>query len=392
MDNAEASPATPPEERFYIGRGEETFGPYLRNEIDQLHGRGQLAAGDFVWDEPRQAWIPLGEFLAGGLQPASEIGLPTPEAAPPSAPFPCDAHPDRMAAGHCEECEKLLCLSCIHHKGVNFYCSTCEPSADDIPKDDYQDRVAKVLGVFYEHPLYGVAIVLIAALAFMPSTGRAHAPAAEEGITVVESNRLWRQSLRTLSVADELALDRQEDRARRWYDLSVAAADRVIADKTISPLIREQCLMFQMRIALDLEQYELLNKLLADLKEQITRVLREADYGFFTSCNAYLYEKDVKRAIGGFESLCEHPTDGLQSIEMMIEVLSKPTRASEEAQKRLFAESFTEQEVLYRLGLCYDMDGQKDKARWVWQVAYKKAQAAGPADKWRRLAGKKLQE
>lgn len=380
----EATPAGPSQEpRFYVGQGEQTTGPYPRSEIESLFQSGAFTDGHFVWDESTQRWLPLPEFL--GLS-AVDQSVSSDSA---RHVYPCHAHSDRAAMGNCEDCHKLICLSCIQIKSGEVYCSDCGVSVQDKSSNPLQEHLEKTLGVFYQQPIYGVAAVFLIAFFLMPSPKKLHAQKTE-GIGRQESSSLWRQAQRALLVAHAFSDHGEPARAKKWFELSMSSAEHLVDDRSVSSLIREQSLMFQMRIALDLEQYERLNQLLMDVETKIDRPMRDADRIFFKACRSYLFEKNASKAIELFQQLTGGHGPSFQSIDMMIEVMSKPYQTDENV-KRLTGESYTSAEVFYRMGLCYELDGKADKARDVWYRVYKQTDATGAANRWRRLAMKKIE-
>lgn len=401
-------PPAPEEPRYHLGRGNETFGPYLRAELIQLHQDGQIVDTDFVWDDPGQAWVPLPAFLAS--PPAPEAGAVDPS--PPqeiqeTVGYPCHAHADQPASGHCADCGKLLCLSCIQIKSGDLYCQECAASVkEELAENPLQDRIQQALGIFYDNPIYAITIILILALILMPSS-RSKRVEATVGIDDAEANRLWKQAHRTMAVAQLLGSQGQTDRARNWYDLSLAAAGKVADDRSVSSLIREQVIMFQMRIALDLEKYDLLDRLIGDIGTKIERPVRHSDLTFFKACNEYLNKKNTKQALILFNEIT-HADDGPYlggmeggDIDLAIEVMTNPaSRASQMlgsglptgAAAQLMGESYTEAEVYYRHGECYERDKNSDKAEKLFYHVYHINDPTGVADRWRKLAMKRMNE
>lgn len=371
--------------RYHLGRGEETFGPYLRSELLQHHQDGLLTSEDFVWDDARQSWIPLPEFLEAAA-PARD---PPAAAEPSGIAYPCHAHPGQSSAAHCIDCGKLICLSCVQIKSGDLYCPDCAIAVKEESASPIQERITKSLGVFYDQPMYAVAAILILALVLMPGPGSKEVKKTD-GIGAVESNRLWNQARRTLAVAQILSDLGQADRAKRWYDLSLASASTVVKDKSVTSLIREQVMMFEMRTALDLEQYDLLGKLIDDLGTEIERPLRHADLTFFKACEEYLRKKNPKRAIEMFEELTGADRDPFMNTDMVIEIMSKPYQTKENAEQ-LMGESYTEAEAYYRLGVCHDLTGAPDKARRIFYRVYNLKDSTGEITRWRKLAMKKIE-
>lgn len=393
MDNTDTTPTSPDDPRFYVGRGSETFGPYLREEIEALCQSGTLTDTDFVWDDPSQSWTPMRTFLE-----AASATVPPDSPAPAAAvSYPCRLHSTCAAAGHCDECGQLFCMSCLRHKAGEFYCPECVSKVKDTDANPFQDRLQKTLGIFYDQPLYATALILVIAVLLMPSPGQVHAGKIE-GIPAEEASRKWKQAHRALTVAQTLHEEGQRNRAKPWYDLSITSAQSLVDNPKVSSLIREQAIMFQMRIALDRERYELLNQMLDDLKEKIERTMRHSDLTFFRACNAYLYEKNPKKALDLFRDLLGEESmpgfaAGGMDIDMMIQIHSSPAaRVNKEAREQIMAESFTPVEAQYRMAVVYEMDHQEARARTLFYRIYKMPDLSGSDDRWRRLAMKKIEE
>ncbi len=391
MENSDAGPVSSPDTmRFYVGRAEEVYGPYPRPEIEQLHSEGRLIDTDFVWNEGAQTWTPLPEFLKGPEARVAETADVSTGIKPQDGPlYPCERHATKAATSHCAACNKLLCARCLLLKSGVFFCESCAASVRDRTSDHVQDRLQKSLGIFYDQPFYAVIVILLLAVFFMPAHGKAGVKRVE-GIDTAEANRLWKQAQDALTVANAWTDNNQPERAGRWFRLALESAEKVADDPSISNLIREQAIMFQMRISLDIEDYDLLNRLLENIHAKLERIMRQGDLMFFEGCNAYLNEKNIAKAIERFETLVDPDERPGASIDLLIDVMSKPVRGSTENMQRLLAESFSEIEATYRLAVCYEMDGKIDKARDMYYRVYK-SEASVADTRWRRLAAKKVE-
>src|SRR3989338_68478 len=143
-------------ERFYVGRGDQTFGPYAAAEIQQYWNDQQLVEGDHIWLATEERWVPISEFL--NRSSPSQIQDPPPaelipedaciSQSPKSAPLCfCQAHPDTYAVGHCHRCTKFLCAQCVRYRAGGFYCAECVKFAEG--------RVEKGTSGFMEQVIHG---------------------------------------------------------------------------------------------------------------------------------------------------------------------------------------------------------------------------------------------
>lgn len=395
------------ETRYHIGRGEETFGPYTPDELRQYRGDGLLLDSDFVWLEDSKQWIGLSEFLimdTASVAESAEADLKVESVDSGSQavsavmstgnPYPCSMHPDKFSIGHCRACSKLLCAECVCIKSESYYCSTCAKSLSKPADNVVQDFIQTRLAVFHRNPVYGAAVMLVFAVILMPAT-RTGGAGAVDGIVSEQSNALWKQSQRALDVARILGDREMTERSAKWYDLALSRAEALVDAADISPMIREQSLMYEMRIALDLERYQLLSDLLSTFREKISSPLRIGDLNFFTACDAYLNRKNTAEAISLLEGLVPDEFGigggGAQDLNMMVTVMSKPAMVRDNSMQ-LMDESYHPAEVWYRLGLCYELSKEPKKAKVAWMRAYKSDDKNTDSKKWRRLARSRLEQ
>src|SRR3989338_2378931 len=237
-------------ERFYVGRGDQTFGPYAAAEIQQYWNDQQLVEGDHIWLATEERWVPISEFL--NRSSPSQIQDPPPaelipedaciSQSPKSAPLCfCPAHPDTYAVGHCHRCTKFLCAQCVRYRAGGFYCAECVKFAEGRVEKGTSGFMEQVILVFRERPVFGVCLMLIAFLFLSAMTG-AMKEVKTKGVQRVETEMYLVQSWRAQRMADRF-LEREETRrSNRWYQLQFDAAGHVVADKTVDDDVRGQCI------------------------------------------------------------------------------------------------------------------------------------------------------
>ncbi len=60
-------------DQWYVARNGQKTGPYSTEQLKQLAGAGKLAAGDLLWKQGLETWVPLSKVK--GLLPAGAAGV-----------------------------------------------------------------------------------------------------------------------------------------------------------------------------------------------------------------------------------------------------------------------------------------------------------------------------
>ncbi|MDR2463989.1 MAG: GYF domain-containing protein [Verrucomicrobiales bacterium] len=62
--------------QWYYAKDSQKFGPFQKEFVEELYRKGELAAGDLVWEEGAPEWRAAGKVFSGKAAPSADLSVP----------------------------------------------------------------------------------------------------------------------------------------------------------------------------------------------------------------------------------------------------------------------------------------------------------------------------